>query len=436
MIPTRRLILVTTVLALPLLLAGLFPATAELALLANLVLLAVAFTDLQISSRPDQLQIRREISDVLSLGAENPAELHVISRSPFPVQLTIHDDPGPDCRVEKLPQVLTIKPDRTAQVNYTIRPIRRGQSALEAVHLRFSTRLGLWNRHSVRRLETPIRIYPDIRAVYRYELLARQNRLAEIGVRNTRMPGQGSQFERLRDYRYGDEIRSIDWKATARQQRLISREFNVERNQNIVLMVDCGRFMRNEVEGISYLDYALNAALMLSYIALGQGDNVALLAFSDQIERYVRPVHGRPGMQQILRSTFDLQVSDRVSDFSRAFEYLTQVQRKRALVILITFATNELQLRVIGESLRLRSVSWLPLCILLQDVRLMDLANSQPKSDVAAFHTAAAAEILTIMQDEAERIRESGVSLIDIAPQRLTEQVINQYLRAKAQNLM
>ena len=149
-----------------------------------------------------------------------------------------------------------------------------------AVHLRYPTRLGLWSRQQARPLVTPIRIYPDIRAVYRYELMSRQNRLSEIGVRMVRMPGQGREFERLREFRYGDEIRQIDWKATARQRALISREFNVERNQNIVIMVDCGRFMRNETDGISYLDRALNSAIMLSYIALGQGDNVSLLAFS------------------------------------------------------------------------------------------------------------------------------------------------------------
>lgn len=436
MIPTRRLILLLVVLALPLLLAEVVPVVADIALLLNLGLLAAVIADLLISARPSQLQVRREVSDVLSLGDDNPARLIVTNRSSRPIQLTVHDDSGPLCRTDRLPQTQIAPVDRSIEYAYSIRPLRRGRSSLQAVHLRFPTRLGLWNRHHVRELPAEIRIYPNIRAVYRYQLLARQNRLAELGVRNTRMPGQGSQFERLRDYRYGDEIRNIDWKATARNQRLISREFNVERNQNIVLMVDCGRFMRNEVDGISYLDYALNAALMLSDVALGQGDNVSLLAFSDRVERFVRPVHGRPGMQQILQSTFDLQLSDRVSDFPAAFEYLTRMQRKRALVILITYAANELQLRVIGESLRLKSLSWLPLCVLLQDVGLQKLANSLPQTDVDAFQTAAAAEIITIMHDEAERIRDRGVNLIDTPPQLLTEHVINEYLRAKARNLM
>jgi uncharacterized protein (DUF58 family) len=194
--------------------------------------------------------------------------------------------------------------------------------------------------------------------------------------------------------------------------------------------------MRNQFEGISLLDHALNAAIMLSYIALGQGDNVALLAFSERIERFVRPVRGRPGIQQILRSTYDLHAADSVSDYNLALEYLVSVQRKRALVVLITFVTDELQLKVIAESLKLRSLPWLPLCVLLQDTALRSLADRLPDSDLDVCHTAAAAQILSGQIREAALLRESGVMLIDTPPELLSERLINEYLSIKARNLM
>ena len=283
MIPTRRLVILAALLAIPLMMSSIDRAVADIALLANLVLVAVACVDLLISPSPNDIDIDREISEVLSVGASNPASLVVRNRSHAKLSISLHDDPGPMCTVERLPQTIDLAPDKSETVHYIVTPSRRGASEMLAVHLRFPTRLGLWTRQQARKLLTPIRIYPDIRAVYRYELMSRQNRLSEIGVRMVRMPGQGREFERLREFRYGDEIRQIDWKATARQRELISREFNVERNQNIVIMVDCGRFMRSETEGISYLDRALNSAIMLSYIALGQGDNVSLLAFSNRI---------------------------------------------------------------------------------------------------------------------------------------------------------
>ena len=198
----------------------------------------------------------------------------------------------------------------------------------------------------------------------------------------------------------------------------------------------CGRFMRNESEGISYLDLALNSAIMLSYIALGQGDNVSLLAFSSRIERFVRPVRGKPGIQQILRSTYDIQASSGVSDYSLALEYLTTVQRKRALVVLITFVTDELQMKVIGDSLRLRSLPYLPLCVLLQDDGLQAMAGRIPGTDLEACHTAAAAQILSGQTHQAAVLRESGVMLIETSPKKLTERLINEYLSIKARNLM
>ena len=436
MIPTRRLVLLAAFLAMPLLLAGINRSAADAALLLNLVLVAVACVDLLISPGPNEVEIRREVSEVLSVGAANPASLIVRNRALATLTLTLHDDPGPLCEVDRLPQTLCIASGKEASISYTVKPSRRGASEMPAVHLKFPTRLGLWTRQQIRELKTRIRIYPDIRAVYRYELMARQNRLSEIGVRLMRMPGQGREFERLREFRYGDEIRQIDWKATARQRELICREFNVERNQNIVIMVDCGRFMRNETDGISYLDRALNSAIMLSYIALGQGDNVSLLAFSSRIERFIRPVRGKPGIQSILRSTYDIQSSPNASDYSMALEYLTTVQRKRALVVLITFVTDELQLRVIGNSLKLRSLPYLPLCVLLQDVGLRAMADRVPETDLDAYHTAAAAHILTGQSHEAASLREAGIMLIDTPPDLLTERLINEYLSIKTRNLM
>ncbi|MFN8709816.1 MAG: DUF58 domain-containing protein [Planctomyces sp.] len=436
MIPSRRLIILMAILTLPLMLAGVNRSIADAALLANLVIVLAAIVDLLISPSPRDLEVTRDISEVLSVGTENPATISLHNTASFPLKVTLHDDPGPLCTVDRLPHTVTVMPWKRETVSYSVRPFRRGPSVMPGIHLRFPTRLGLWTRHQVRPLETRIRIYPDIRAVARYELLARQNRLSEIGVRTRRMPGQGREFERLREFRYGDEVRQIDWKATARQQTLISREFNVERNQNLVVMIDCGRFMRNETDGVSYLDRAINSAIMLSYIALGQGDNVSVLAFSSRIERYIRPVRGKPGVQDLLRSTYDLQASRDASDYSLALEYLTTVQRNRALVILITFVTDELQLRVIGESLRLKSLPYLSVCVLLQDVGLLKLAEQIPETDLDAFHTAAAAQILAGQSREVSNLRDAGVMMIETPPDLLTEKLINEYLNIKMRNLI
>lgn len=453
MIPSQRLIALAILLATPLLVGGagdVYPdflpggsainvtgrSLADFALLLNIVLVVVAGVDLMVSGSPDDIEIEREISDVLSVGTPNPAKIILRSKCRLPLYVSIQEDAGDLCDTERLPQSVALEPWKETPVNYTVIPFKRGAATLNAVHLRFPTMLKLWTRHQVRPLETKVRIYPDIRAVYRYELMASRNRLAEIGVRVMRMPGQGREFERLREYRYGDEIRHIDWKATARQRELVTREFTVERNQNIVFMVDCGRFMRNETDGISYLDRALNSAIMLSYIALGQGDNVSLMAFSNKIERFVRPVRGKPGIQAILRSTYDIQASTAAADYNLALEYLSKMQRKRALVVLITFVTDETQLKIIGESLQLRSLPYLPMCVLLQDVGLRQMADQIPGTDAEAFHTAAAAQMLTGQAQQVASMRENGVMMVETPPDLLTERLINEYLTIKMRNQM
>lgn len=436
MIPSRLLIWLCVALVIPLMLGGMNRSLGDAALLLNLTVVIVAGVDLLISPAPRQIAIHRDVSEVLSVGMSNPAGLELRNRSNAPLTVSIHDDVGDMCDVEDLPQTITLPPGETETVRYHIRPRRRGASSLLSVNLRFPTLLKLWVRHETRSLPLPVRIYPDIRAVYRYELMASRNRLAEIGVRIMRMPGQGREFERLREYRYGDELRHIDWKATARQRELITREFNVERNQSLVLMVDCGRFMRTESGGISYLDQALNSAIMLSYIALGQGDNVSLMAFSNKIERFIRPVRGKPGIQTVLRSTYDIQPSDGAADYNLALEYLATVQRKRALVVLITFVSDEVQLQRIAESLQVRSMPYLPVCVLLQDVDLQNMAEQVPSSLLEAYHTAAAANILNGQSHQVAALRESGVMVVNTPPNLLTERLISEYLTIKARHQM
>ncbi len=436
MSPSRLLIALALLMALPLFLAPVNRNIADVGLVLNLVLLAAAIVDFFISPSPRVIEVHRDVADVLSVATRNPTMLRVKNRSGCALRLTIDDEPGPLAETVDLPQTLLLQPWKEMGIQYGVIPLKRGENELGPVYLTYPTRWRLWNRRDVRQLPSKVKVYPDIRAVHRYDLLARQNRLAELGVRTMRMPGQGREFERLREFRYGDETRHIDWKATSRQRTLVTREFNVERNQNIVIMIDCGRFMRNESDGVSYLDRALNSAIMLAYIALGQGDNVSLLAFSNKIERFIRPVRGKPGIQSILRSTYDIQVSQHAADYPMALEYLARVQRNRALVLLITFITDELQLDVIGESLRLKTLPYLPLCVLLQDEGLRDLAHRIPDSDLHAYHTAAAAQILGRQAAKVATLRDAGIMIIDTPPQLLTERLINEYLNIKMRGLI
>lgn len=335
-----------------------------------------------------------------------------------------------------MPLVLDLPPWKEREGEYDVVPRRRGANRFAAVHVRYRSVLGLWTRMEQRPLETAVRIYPDVRAVSRFDLMAVRNRLDDIGLTFRRLRGRGGEFERLREYRREDEPRSIDWKATAKYDQLISREFTVERNQNVFILLDGGRSMRNESDGISHFDRALNAAIILSYVALGQGDNVGLMAFSNRIERWVTPVRGKAGIRSIVRQMFDLEPRLEASDYALACEEVVRRQRKRALVILISHTLDEQHLVTLSTYVRTLTASHLLLCVLLRDVSLSALANSMPDADLEAFHVAAAAELISSQARRLAILRDAGVLVLETLPGELSTGLINRYVDLKARHLL
>jgi len=433
-IPRGRLIGLFVLAGVPLVASVWIPEGLQVGLAANLVLVALAVADRLLSPPAGRLHIAREVSEVLSVGTPNPVVLRVANRSSARIDVEIVDAPPEPSATRGLPMNLRVPAGRTREGTYHLTPQRRGKSSFSALYVRYPSRLGLWTMMQKRPVRTPVRIYPDIKAVARYELLARKNRLAEEGLKLWRLRGAGGEFERLREYRREDELRKVDWKATAKYDKLISRDYIVERNQNVLFMLDCGRSMVNEAGGISHLDRGLNAAVMLGYIALSQGDNVALLAFSNRIERMVGPVRGKLAVRALIREVYDLEARYEASDYSLAIEEVLRRQRKRALVVLVTHALDEQHLISIGEYVRTLTANHLLLCVLLRDEGLTTLASTPPVTELEAFHTAAAAEILAAQGRMVRQLQRAGVLVVETLPGELAAVIINQYLDLKARH--
>lgn len=412
------------------------PELEALGLAANLLVVLVAIVDLWWTPSPRDIAVTRDVPEVLSVGTANPVALHVVLRHSGSLELELTDEVPQPGESPDLPLRFRLAAWAEATGTYHAVPRRRGRLEFGALHLRYRSRLRLWYREERRPATKQVRVYPDIRAVRRFDLLARKNRLAEMGLKTWRLRGREGEFERLREYRREDELRHVDWKATAKYRKLISREFTVERNQNIVVLLDCGRSMCNESEGLSHLDRGLNAAIILSYIALGQGDNVSLLAFSNRIHRFAGPVRGKPAIQRLIRETYDLEPRLDASDYGLACEELLRRQKKRALVLLITHALDEQHLVSIRRYLRALVTPHLFLTVFLRDIGLGELAATVPRDDLEAFHAAAAAEMLETQARRVAALRQSGMLVLEVLPQALSAAVVNQYLDLKARHLL
>lgn len=436
MIPTRLLLGLLLLPVLPLSLAAWDGEWLGIGLALNGVLAAWAVADLLVTPAPRQIAVTREVGDVLSAGAPNPARLHLRNQAPTPLDLQITDEVPLPSQVDGLPARVRLGAGASTTVSFQVRPQRRGENAFAAVHLRYPSRFGLWVRQERRPLVSPVRVYPDVRAMRRFDLLARRNDLAEMGLHLWRLAGREGEFERLREYRRGDERRHIDWKATAKQQRLVSRQYTVERNQNLFFLLDCGRTMANETDGLSHLDRSLNAAIMLSAIALSQGDNVGLMAFSNRIELMAGPVRSRGQIPGLIRQTFALHPRREASDYGLACEELLRRQRKRALVILLTHALDEHHLESLGRYVRSLTAPHLLLLVFLKDVALTELAARVPQDATEAFGVAAAAEMVGAQRHQVRTLADGGALILETRPEHLSSALINRYLDVKARHLL
>lgn len=402
----------------------------------NVGLLLLGLLDMLVSPRLSNVRVERSLSEVMSVGARNRITIFLTNTNRRELTVDFHDETPSPCATDGLPFSVTLVPLKQRYRVYHVTPQHRGQNHLGHIFLRARSLFGFWQMSDTRELYFPVRIYPDIQAVHGIELLARKNRLAEAGLKLSRLRGRGSEFDRLREYRREDELRHVDWKATARHNKLISREFVVERNQNILLVVDCGRSMCNVVDGVSHLDRALNAAIILSYVALRQGDNVGLLAVSNRVERWVRPVRGTGGVQSVIRQVYDLDPQYEATDYGLMVEELRRRYRKRSLVMLLTHAIDELHLAAISHHMRHMKSPHLVLGAFLRNVPLYNRMSTLPKNDLEAFQVASAAVILESQTRQIAEMSRNGLMALDVLPEDLSPQLVSMYLDIKARHLL
>lgn len=436
MMPRPRTILLFALAGL-LLLAGIFePAAVQPGLVLTFLVAATCAVDLLVSPPLTRIEVERDAPDVMSVGARNAVRLRFRNRGRSPVTVRVHDEPPSPSESTDLPADVPVPPDKEVVHAYHVVPQRRGRRAFGTVFLQQTTRLGLWTLCRAVPLPAAVRVYPDIQAVRGVELLARRNRLAEAGVRMSRLRGRGNEFDRLREYRREDEYRSIDWKATARHQSPISREYVVERNQSLLFLLDCGRSMCNETDGISHFDRALNAAILLSYVALRQGDSVGLLACSNRVERWVPPVRGAGAIQSIVRRTYDLEPRYESADYELMVQSLRQRHRKRSLVVVVTHALDEIHLSTIARRLLHLRNPHLVLGAFLKNVPLAERAGSIPRTDLDAFQIAAAAEMAGALSLQTATLERRGLLVLDCLPEQFSSALVSRYLDVKARHLL
>jgi uncharacterized protein (DUF58 family) len=437
MLPTNRGILILLLTAPILAAATWLPLMRWVALAYAIVVLGLFWLDWKTAdSIQKRFDIQREHDLKLSLGIDNLIKIHVRNRSKRNSKVWLRDEPPDTFTISQRLLTGEIAPRKTWVASYYVHPLRRGDYQFGDLNLRWEGPMGLIRRQGVLPLSEPVKVYPNLLDVRRYDLLLRRNRLQEIGLRNTRQFGEGTEFERLREYLPDDEYRRIDWKATARRNRPVTVEYQTERSQNVIALLDVGRMMQSPVAHIAKLDYVVNAVLLLGYVATGKGDKVGMMSFADDVQHYLSPRQGRGQFYRMLELLYGVEAQPVESDYGKALTYLSYKQRKRSLVVIFTDLASGVSMDGLVQHVSLLARRSLPLVVTISDPDVVQAAQQQPTDSQTTYMRTAASQLLDQRQITLDKLRQQGVLTLDVPANQLSIAVINRYLELKAKTML
>jgi uncharacterized protein (DUF58 family) len=405
-----------------------------LALAAALALATVA--DVLIGPRGSDIRIVRKPPEHFALAVHAQLTYIAENRSARTIRLGIIETPVRTLRFDTDELTAEIPPKSRATVARSITPVARGADELGTLYGWYENPLGLLRRRRRIAAPQPIRIYPDLAAVERYGALHVRNRTIEAGLRRMKLRGAGTEFESLREWSDGDGFRTIDWKATARRGKLMVAQHEVERSQNLMLLLDCGRLMTARINGARKLDYAVKAALSLATIAGLASDRVGLVAFAREILAAKAPRSTRSSTAKLSDELYDLEPRFEEANYTHAFAYLRHHLQKRSMIVFLTDVIDPLtQAALLGEvgSLARRH---LLICVFMNDAAVGAALSHEPQNVTEAYRANVAVGLSNERRVAKKMLERTGAIVIDAPAKQLSMALIDEYLRVKRRGLL
>lgn len=435
MIPTKRL---WALLAVGILVAalGALVGAPLLGLAYDIALFVAAYVTLRLAPSGKELRLKRNFDPVLSVRVANRIGVTLVNDGVEQIRARLRDEPPERCLAEGNEFGVTLPPGEEKQLAYTVTPRERGDDTFPGTFVRIECPLGLVEKEMRLETEEPVRVYPNVLALREFDLLKQQGRLREMGIRRSRSRGLGMEFESLREYTEGDDFRKIDWKASARRDKLVVRQYEQERNQVVMVVVDIGRHMLAEVNGVRKLDHVLDSLLMLVNAAAVAGDQIGLLVYGDTVRRYIPPAKGRNQVGMIIEAVHDLIAEPVESDGGAAFAYLSSRWKRRSLMVAFTDALDPDRAKEISSSLGPLSKRHLVLLARVDDPRIREVLE-HPTEDVEDMYRKTAARMLRSDAIAAQGVLQSaGIRTLEAEPQDLAAALVSYYFTVKEQALL
>ncbi len=399
----------------------------------TLILLAFGLIDLLQSRRQPSLTIKRTLPGQLSFNHWHHLKYHIKNTDTHQAKLQLREHINNDFILEGFNTNQTLEPDEELLFQGRIQSLKRGAATVGPLEICLHSPWQLWQSYWLIDDVLDVKTYPNFERLRQQHLQGISN-LPIAGLKQRKKRGSGTEFHQLRDFRQGDSIRQIDWQATSKRQKLIAKEYQEERNQQVIVMLDAGHKMNIETAIGSHFDAALNALLMLSHSVLKQGDWFSMQSFN-QHERWLSAVKGAQNVSQVMNHFYDLQPDESASDYIKAVNSLLSKRSKRALVLVVT-TLNEENFDDLLPALKSLQRHHLVALVNIENVALSQTINSDIESVSDANRYCAALELKNHYQAHLKRIEKAGVICVNCQPEHLLTYVINTYLNVKHAGLL
>jgi uncharacterized protein (DUF58 family) len=421
----------------PLSLSWTHPWLRWVALAYDAALIVLAVVDAATSKLGPGIRITRVFSGRFAVGGESEVRIEIQNNSTSSLSLFVKDEYPPQMKLIGLRDAgLHVEAQRSLSLVYTLIPPKRGRYEFGQIVVRFLSPLGLvWREQRIGESQF-VKVYPNLRRAREAELKALGARSLVASHRKSSWRGEGREFESLRDYVRGDEMRHISWTATARRGRLTTRQYQIERDQNVLIALDAGRLMTARIENETKLDSAVHATLALMSAAARAGDNSGLVIFGRRIKSYLPPGRGREQMDAALEALYPIEPEMIEPSYARAFEFVAMNAKRRSLVVLLTDLVDEEGSRELLTSLRLLRPRHLPLVVTIADRDLKSVVRDAPE-DLKDLFTQSVAEEIIHHREAALRLVESqGGLALDVTAAALAPALLEKYLQVKERGLL
>ena len=419
------------------LLAYVFPSLFGLAKLLTVIALLLVLIDIVLLFKPNAgFFSRRDVPDRLSNGDPTPITLYLENRYPFKTRVEVIDEIPYQFQKRDVLFEAQLVPNETQLLRYELRPTKRGEYSFGAVNVFVKSPLGLVKRRYQFSQDKMVAVYPSYLQMRQYELMAISNRLTTLGIKRIRRLGHSMEFEQIRPYVLGDDIRTVNWKATARRNDLMVNAFQDERSQSVYCLIDNGRVMKSPFEGLTLLDYAINATLVLSNIALIKQDKAGLITFSEVIGQ-ILPADRKAGqMQKILETLYKQKTRYLESDYETLYSYVKTHIRQRSLLLLFTNFETVNAMRRQLPFLRRLAKTHLLIVVFFENTETSLLLKTPAENTEDIYLKTIAERFYYEKRRIVKELEQYGIQSILTAPKDLNANTVNKYLELKARGMM